>query len=187
MSANVETMSDKDTLIPRHEHQGHDHIHQGRDHVRLTTQRCAPWTKPCAPRSQPRDHGRNHERPRICLGAPLVHAHLMIAGLIRRPLLFSRRRFSCSASVGADSSTYSVTASNDACFFLDSNMPTYISTIVADLLIHRRLRKRTIPRLQTFFPPSPLLPRTPTTTRSAMRGYLLRALSKPTNVHQCSK
>ena len=154
------TMSDKDTLIPRHEHQGHDHIHQGRDHVRLTTQRCAPWTKPCAPRSQPRDHGRNHERPRICLGAPLVHAHLMIAGLIRRPLLFSRRRFSCSASVGADS----------------LGIPS-----------HRRLRKRTIPRLQTFFPPSPLLPRTPTTTRSAMRGYLLRALSKPTNVHQCSK
>ena len=30
MSANVETMSDKDTLIPRHEHQSHDHIH----HVR---------------------------------------------------------------------------------------------------------------------------------------------------------
>ena len=111
----------------------------------------------------------------------------MIAGLICRPLLFSSRRFSGSASVGADSSRYSVTASNDACFFLDSNMPTYISTIVADLLIHRRLRKRTIPRLQTFFPPSPLLPRTPTTTRSAMRGYLLRALSKPTNVHQCSK
>ena len=111
----------------------------------------------------------------------------MIAGLICRPLLFSSRRFSWSASVGADSSRYSVTASNDACFFLDSNMPTYISTIVADLLRHRRLRKRTIPRLQTFFPPSPLLPRTPTTTRSAMRGYLLRALSKPTNVHQCSK
>ena len=77
-----------------------------------------------------------------------------------RLLVFSRRRFSSSASVGADS----------------LGIPS-----------HRRLRKRTIPRLQTFFPPSPLLPRTPTTTRSAMRGYLLRALSKPTNVHQCSK
>ena len=41
----------------------------------------------------------------------------MIAGLICRPLLFSSRRFSWSASVGADSSRYSVTTSNDACCF----------------------------------------------------------------------
>ena len=41
----------------------------------------------------------------------------MIAGLICRLLFFSSRRFSWSASVGADSSRYSVTASNDACFF----------------------------------------------------------------------
>ena len=123
-------------------------------------------------------------RRRVCYFRSIFFP--MIAGLICRPLLFSSRRFSWSASVGADSSRYSVTTSNDACC-LGSNMPTYIFTIVADLLRHRRLRKRTIPRLQTFFPPSPLLPRTPTTTRSAMRGYLLRAFSKPTNVHQCSK
>ena len=41
----------------------------------------------------------------------------MIAGLICRPLLFSSQRFSWSASVGSDSSRYSLTASNDACFF----------------------------------------------------------------------
>ena len=101
----------------------------------------------------------------------------MIAGLICRPLLFSSRRFSWSASVGADSSRYSVTTSNDACCF-------WVATC-------RHIYQQLLPIFSYIAAcasgPSPLLPRTPTTTRSAMRGYLLRAFSKPTNVHQCSK